>query len=89
MTASPDLAAHDDDGNGWIDEADPVFGPARRTPEADGRRGWQSRRGRRVLPAHAEFRTLKDGGTLGATRSSGVYLSEVGQGSLQQVDVIV
>ena len=34
--------------------------------------------------------TLKDAGTLGAIRSSGVYLSEAGVvGSLQQVDVIV
>ena len=34
--------------------------------------------------------TLKDSGTLGAIRSSGVYLSEAGAvGSLQQVDVIV
>ena len=90
-----DLAAYDDDGNGWIDEADPVFGRLGVwTPEADGGGAVRSLAevgvGALGLAHAATPFTLKDAGTLGAIRSSGVYLSEAGAvGSLQQVDVIV
>ena len=90
-----DLAAYDDDGNGWIDEADPVFGRLGVwTPEADGGGAVRSLAevgvGALGLAHAATPFTLKDAGTLGAIRSSGVYLSEAGVvGSLQQVDVIV
>ena len=90
-----DLAAYDDDGNGWIDEADPVFGRLGVwTPEADGGGAVRSLAevgvGALGLAHAATPFTLKDAGTLGAIRSSCVYLSEAGAvGSLQQVDVIV
>ena len=90
-----DLAAYDGDGNGWIDEADPVFGRLGVwTPDATGGGAVRSLAAAGVGAlglAHAATPfTLKDSGTLGAIRSSGVYLSEAGAvGSLQQVDVIV
>ena len=90
-----DLAAYDSDANGWIDEADPVFGRLGVwTPEADGGGAVRSLAevgvGALGLAHAATPFTLKDAGTLGAIRSSGVYLSEAGVvGSLQQVDVIV
>jgi hypothetical protein len=92
-----ELAAHDRDGNGWIDEADPVFVELRLYVKDDD--------GRDRLYTLAE----KDVGALylgriatpfeinnernesnGAVRSTGIYLRESGAaGALQQLDLSV
>ena len=90
-----DLAAYDSDANGWIDEADPVFGRLGVwTPDAEGGGAVRSLAeagvGALGLDRVATPFALKDGAELGAVRSSGVYLREAGgAGSLQQVDVVV
>lgn len=91
-----DLARYDSDGNGWIDEADPVFGRLGVwTPDAKGGGDVASLGERGVgavyLGRSATPFTLKDGGAeLGAVRSSGLWVSEDGAvGTVQQVDVNV
>ncbi len=91
-----DLARYDSDGNGWIDEADPVFGRLGVwTPDAEGGGDVASLGERGVgavyLGRSATPFTLKDGGAeLGAVRSSGLWVSEDGAvGTVQQVDVNV
>lgn len=90
-----DLAAYDSDANGWIDEADPVFGRLGVwTPDAEGGGAVRSLAeagvGALGLDRVATPFALKDGTELGAVRSSGVYLREAGgAGTLQQVDVVV
>ncbi|MDD3327466.1 MAG: hypothetical protein PHW25_10330 [Zoogloea sp.] len=90
-----DLAAYDSDANGWIDEADPVFGRLGVwTPDATGGGAVRSLAAAGVgalgLDRVATPFALKDGAELGAVRSSGVYLREAGgAGTLQQVDVVV
>ena len=91
-----DLARHDSDANGWIDEADPVFSRLGVwTPDAKG--GGEvvslsdARIGALYLGRVATPFTLKEGGEdLGAVRSSGIYAREDGGvGTLQQVDLKV
>lgn len=91
-----DLAQYDSDGNGWIDEADPVFGRLGVwTPDAQGGGDVASLGERGVgavyLGRSATPFTLKEGGaTLGAVRSSGLWVGEDGTvGTVQQVDVNV
>ncbi len=91
-----DLAAYDSDSNGWIDEADPVFGRLGVwTPDAKGGGDVASLGERGVgavyLGRSATPFTLKEGGAeLGAVRSSGIWVSEAGTvGTVQQVDVNV
>ena len=91
-----DLAAYDSDGNGWIDEADPVFGRLGVwTPDAKGGGDVASLGERGVgavyLGRSATPFSLKEGGAeLGAVRSSGVWVGEDGSvGTVQQVDVNV
>ena len=91
-----DLAAYDSDSNGWIDEADPVFGRLGVwTPDAKGGGDVASLGERGVgavyLGRSATPFTLKEGGAdLGAVRSSGIWVSEDGTvGTVQQVDVNV
>lgn len=91
-----DLARHDSDANGWIDEADPVFSRLGVwTPDAQGGGEVMSlgeaRIGALYLGRVATPFTLKEGGEdLGAVRSSGVYAREDGSvGTLQQVDLKV
>lgn len=91
-----DLAKYDSDGNGWIDEADPVFGRLGVwTPDAKGDGDVASLGERGVgavyLGRSATPFTLKEGGAeLGAVRSSGIWVSEDGSvGTVQQVDVNV
>ncbi len=91
-----DLAAYDSDSNGWIDEADPVFGRLGVwTPDAKGGGDVASLGERGVgavyLGHSATPFTLKEGGAdLGAVRSSGIWVSEDGTvGTVQQVDVNV
>lgn len=90
-----DLAALDDDHNGWIDENDKAFQDLRVwQPDAKGEGKLVSLKEANVgalALAHAatpfEQRTL-DNRDLGATRSSGVWLSEDGQAhTVQQLDL--
>lgn len=92
-----DLAAYDRDGNGWIDESDPVFSRLR-IWEKDGQgKDMLSTLDAKGIGAiylgHAatEF-SLKnpDHQLQGRIRASGVYLAEDGSvGSVQQVDLAV
>ncbi|MGN8003722.1 hypothetical protein ACTJKQ_11035 [Acidovorax sp. 22279] len=97
-----ELAAYDSDGNGWIDEADPVFQQLQVwTPSADGAEGAGSLRtladvgvGVGALSTNAiatpfALRTA-DNASLGTVRSTSVYLRENGSvGTVQQVDLTV
>lgn len=92
-----DLARYDRDGNGWIDESDPVFGKLRVwTPDAQGGGALASLAEKLVgalfLGNQATPFELRDSGnrSLGTVRASGVYLTEGGSaGSLQQIDLSV
>lgn len=91
-----DLARYDSDANGWIDEADPVFGRLGVwTPDAQGGGAVSSLAGSGVGAlylgrAAGDFSLKEDGAALGKVRSTGVYLREDGgAGTLQQVDVAV
>ncbi len=92
-----DLAAHDSDGNGWIDENDAVYDKLRVwTRDADGAERLMSLREADVGAiyldsANTEF-ALKgaDGAeTNGVMRKTGVYLKESGgAGTLSHVDLL-
>lgn len=92
-----DLAHHDDDGNGWIDENDAIYEQLRVwTPSADGSGQLHTLKEKQVgalyLGSQATPFELRDSSnqSLGAVRSSGLWLSESGQvGSLQQIDLTV
>ena len=92
-----DLARYDSDGNGWIDEKDPVFSKLLVwTPAAAGGGSLATLKEKGVgalsLAKTATPFEIKDGAnqSLGTVRESGVYLSENGTaGSLQQVDLTV
>lgn len=95
-----ELAAYDSDGNGWIDENDPVFSRLQVwAPQADGSSapGTLATLAQRGVGAlmlmHADTPfEIRDANnqTLGAVRASGVYLSENGNaGTLQQIDLVV
>ncbi len=92
-----DLARHDGDGNGWIDENDPVFGKLRVwAPSAQGGGTLASLREKQVgalfLGKQATPFELRDGvnRSLGAVRASGIFLAENGSaGTLQQIDLSV
>lgn len=92
-----DLAAYDDDKNGWIDDNDAVFAQLKVwSKDADGNDVLSSLKGRGVGALYLgrtatpfEIRT-GDNDSLGAVRSSGVYLDESGRvGTLQQIDLTV
>lgn len=92
-----DLARYDSDGNGWIDENDPVFDKLRIwAPNAQGGGMLASLRDKQVgalfLSKQATPFELRDGGnqSLGAIRASGIFLAENGSaGTLQQIDLSV
>jgi hypothetical protein len=87
-----ELAAYDVDGNGWIDEGDPVFGQLRLWGSPEG--GLVSLADRGVgaigLANIASPFTLRGGGeVLGQMRSTGLWLGENGTaGTVHQVDVV-
>jgi hypothetical protein len=92
-----DLAQYDDDGNGWIDEADAIFDKLRVWIRDD--QGNEQLLGLLQLGVGAlhlgktgtEF-ALKDSSNnlQGAIRASGIYLREDGgMGTLQQIDIAV
>lgn len=92
-----ELARHDGDGNGWIDEADAVFDRLLIwTKAADGADRLAGLRdygiGALYLGSTATPFQLKDPANqlLGAVRASGLYLNENGgAGTLQQLDLKV
>lgn len=92
-----ELARYDGDGNGWIDESDAVFGKLSIwTPGAQSGEALSTLQDRRVgalfLGNQSTPFELRDGSnqSLGAVRSSGIYLGENGAvGTLQQIDLSV
>ncbi|HQR04020.1 MAG: hypothetical protein JSR19_00375 [Proteobacteria bacterium] len=91
-----ELAAYDSDGNGWIDENDPVFQQLRLWNPQSGNRGLQTLAERRVGALYLGSATTpfelrgNDNSDLGAVKRSGIYLSESGQaGALQEIDLSV
>lgn len=93
-----ELARHDSDGNGWIDEADPVYQQLRVwTPSADGTGRLQTlaELGVGAVQTAASATTpfalrTADNAHLGAVRSTNVYLREDGGvGTVQQIDLSV
>jgi hypothetical protein len=92
-----DLARHDADGNQWIDENDAVFDRMRIwSPSDEGNATLTTLKQRDVgalylgrLATPFELRTAGND-SLGALRSTGVFLTEGGQpGTLQQIDLTV
>lgn len=92
-----DLAHHDDDGNGWIDQNDAVFDRLLVwTRDADGKDRLQGLLqhgvGALYLGKTETPFALKDSANAlqGAVRASGIYLREDGgAGTLQQIDLVV
>lgn len=92
-----DLTRYDSDGNRWIDDNDAIFDSLRIwSPTADGSGKLETLRecsvGALYLGHLATPFELRAGGneSLGAVRSSGVFLAEDGQsGTLQQIDLTV
>lgn len=92
-----ELAAYDEDKNGWIDENDPVFEKLKVwIKDAQGNDALVALKlkgvGALYLGKAATPFELKNSGndSLGAVRSSGVYLNENGSvGTLQQIDLTV
>jgi hypothetical protein len=82
-----ELAALDDDANGWIDEGDAIFGQLRMWFQQDDRVSTLSELGVGALYASSVATPFSlDGGVI---RSSGVYLNEDGgAGTIQQVDLV-
>lgn len=92
-----ELAAHDGDGNGWIDEADAIFTQLLVwRKDAAGQDRLQSLAeagvGALALARVASPFSLRDASQapLGEVRSSGLYLHEDGRaGVMQQIDLVV
>lgn len=82
-----ELAALDDDANGWIDEGDAVFGQLRVWLQGGDSVWTLSELGVGALYASSVATPFSlDGGVI---RSSGVYLNEDGRaGTIQQVDLV-
>ena len=92
-----ELARHDSDGNGWIDESDAAFHQLRVwTPAADGMGTLRSLQEAGVGavylgPVDTPFSLRSaDNSTLGAIRATSAYLHEDGrEGTVQQIDLAV
>ena len=92
-----ELAAHDSDGNGWIDADDAVFRQLRVwTPSADGAGSLRTLQEAGVGAVHLRsvdtpfsLRSA-DNSTLGAIRATSAYLRDDGRaGTVQQIDLAV
>ena len=91
-----DLAKYDSDGNGWIDQSDPIFNQLQVwTPDAQGGGKLSSLQqlgvGALYVGQAATPFTLKGSGNanLGDVRATGIYLTDSGQaGTLQQIDLM-
>lgn len=92
-----ELALHDSDRNGWIDENDPIYAELKVwTKTADGGNQLKTLKDSNVgaisLARLATPFAIRDGAntSLGQVRSSGVYLGDDGKaGTVQQVDLAV
>lgn len=87
-----ELAELDDDGNGWIDEADAAFAQLRLWRPGEGLQTLAEAGVGAIALMHAStpFQLKAAGETLGAVRSSGVFLTEAGEvRSVQQIDLAV
>ena len=92
-----ELAQHDDDGNGWIDENDAVFNQLRVwTPSADGTGPLRTLQDMGVGALHLTSADSpfalrgEHNSALGAVRSTSIYLREDGgAGTVQQIDLVV
>jgi hypothetical protein len=93
-----ELAALDDDGNGWVDEGDAAFGSLRLwTRDAAGQDRLQGLLAANIgalslQHAAAPYVFKNDSGTVqGAMRAAGVFLQEDGQGAgtVSQIDLAV
>ena len=90
-----DLKKYDVDGNGWIDDNDPIFSQLKAwSPDAKGGGSLTSLKSRGVgalyLGSEATPFELKNDAnqSLGAVKASGVYVNENGStGTLQQIDL--
>jgi len=86
-----DLRAYDGDGNGWIDDSDPVFSALGVWfPDGELKPLKETGVGAIALSSAATPFSLTDAGNgvLGRVRASGVYLNEDGSaGTLQQIDL--
>lgn len=87
-----ELAALDSDGNGWIDEADPAFAQLRLWGAPDAGLETLAERGVGAIATGSvasPYRLITDGETLGAVRSTGLWLAENGSaGTVHQIDVM-
>lgn len=92
-----ELAVHDRDGNGWIDENDPIFDQLRIWTPAPGEPGNISSLKQRDVGAlylgHLDtpFELRGQGNSdLGAVKAGGLYLTEAGgAGTVQEIDLTV
>ena len=92
-----DLARHDSDGNGWIDESDSIFDSLRIWTRDEQGRDQLLALGAKGIGAiylghiTTPFELRNSGNELqGAVRESGLYLQEDGvAGTLQQIDLVV
>ena len=85
-----DLAAYDADGNGWVDQGDPIFAKLRIWSQ-DGLSTLADKGIGAISTASADTPfAIKDSANVlqAEVRGSGVYLTESGHaGTIQQVDV--
>lgn len=93
-----DLAAYDSDGNGWIDESDPVFDKLRIwTKDASGKDQLFALGEKGVgaiylgnVASDFALKSLATNESQGQVRSTGVFLKENGSvGTMQQVDLAI
>jgi hypothetical protein len=87
-----ELAAYDDDGNGFIDQQDAIFSQLQIFKPGKQSQKYLSETGVQALYLGnvATPFTLTDGAeNLGFVRSSGFYLTETGAGTVQQIDLVV
>lgn len=93
-----DLAVHDEDGNGWIDESDAVFSDlAIWTKDEDGNNKLLSLKEANVGAiylgkASTQFSLQNDEthNTNGVVRNTGIYLKETGEvGTVQHIDLAI
>lgn len=91
-----DLSMYDEDGNGWIDEADSIFSKLLIwTKDENGKDMLYTLKDKGVgalclqsVNTNFDLKSLKDNTTNAKVRSSGVFLYENGNvGSLQQIDL--
>lgn len=93
-----DLSAYDEDGNGWIDEADSIFHNLKIWTKNDDGTNELIAIGKAGIGAiylgnadtEYSLKNLNDGSTNGVIRKTGVFLRETGEaGTIQHVDLAI